>query len=276
MFERVGGLVERAARSEVKYWIAKAFSHETQVSVRRRSLAARHRRGRGSPRRAEIIEQILVKVNGEIFTKTELEQRQVAALRQQASSSIRRATRADAQLRKALDEITPELIVDAVDELLLVQRGKRARLHAGRRAVQEHPRQHQERKQDRDRGAVPGRAQAGRHDAGRPAAATSSSTMLVSARPAERGHRQDQRHRRRGARATTRRTRSEFTTPPTVTLREILDRRCRRATAASTSAGRRGARRQGRGDPQARAAAARASRSWPPSSPTRRRRPTAA
>ena len=32
--------------------------------------------------RAEIIEQILVKVNGEIFTKTDLEKRQVAALRQ--------------------------------------------------------------------------------------------------------------------------------------------------------------------------------------------------
>ena len=32
--------------------------------------------------RAEIIEQVLVKVNGEIFTKTDLEQRQVAALRQ--------------------------------------------------------------------------------------------------------------------------------------------------------------------------------------------------
>jgi hypothetical protein len=36
--------------------------------------------------RAEIIEQVLVKVNGEIFTKTDLEARQVSALR-----SIRRA-----------------------------------------------------------------------------------------------------------------------------------------------------------------------------------------
>ena len=31
---------------------------------------------------AEIIEQILVKVNGEIFTKTDLETRQVQAMRQ--------------------------------------------------------------------------------------------------------------------------------------------------------------------------------------------------
>ena len=35
--------------------------------------------------RAEIIEQILVKVNGEIFTKSDLEQRQVSALRQRVS-----------------------------------------------------------------------------------------------------------------------------------------------------------------------------------------------
>ena len=32
--------------------------------------------------RAEIIEQVLVKVNGEIFTKSDLETRQVATLRQ--------------------------------------------------------------------------------------------------------------------------------------------------------------------------------------------------
>ena len=31
---------------------------------------------------ADILEQILVKVNGDIITKTELEQRQIAALRQ--------------------------------------------------------------------------------------------------------------------------------------------------------------------------------------------------
>src|SRR5437870_1499322 len=36
---------------------------------------------------AEIVEQILVKVNGEIFTKTDLEQRQVAALRQKVQQN---------------------------------------------------------------------------------------------------------------------------------------------------------------------------------------------
>ncbi len=74
--------------------------------------------------RAEIIEQILVKVNGEIFTKTDLEQRQIAALRQRNRQITQNDIKTDAELRKALSEITPQIIVQAVDELLLVQRGR--------------------------------------------------------------------------------------------------------------------------------------------------------
>jgi peptidyl-prolyl cis-trans isomerase SurA len=74
--------------------------------------------------RAEILEQILVKVNGEIFTKSDLEQRQVAALRQKGQALDLKSDPNNLQLRKALDEITPQLIVDAVDEMLIVQRGK--------------------------------------------------------------------------------------------------------------------------------------------------------
>src|SRR6478735_10487650 len=74
--------------------------------------------------RAEIIEQILVKVNGEIFTKSDLEQRQVAALRQKGQALDLKSDPNNVQLRKALDEITPQIMVDAVDEMLIVQRGK--------------------------------------------------------------------------------------------------------------------------------------------------------
>jgi len=74
--------------------------------------------------RAEIIEQILVKVNGEIFTKSDLEQRQVQALRQKGQAIDLKSDPNNVQLRKALDEITPQIIVDAVDEMLIVQRGK--------------------------------------------------------------------------------------------------------------------------------------------------------
>jgi len=70
---------------------------------------------------ADILEQILVKVNGDIITKTELEQRQIAALRQR-DPNFRAGT--DVELQKALVEVTPEVIVNAVDELLLIQRGR--------------------------------------------------------------------------------------------------------------------------------------------------------
>src|SRR4030081_348158 len=74
--------------------------------------------------RGEIIEQILVKVNGEIFTKSDLEQRQIAALRQKGQTIDLKSDPNNVQLRKALDEVTPQIMVDAVDEMLLVQRGK--------------------------------------------------------------------------------------------------------------------------------------------------------
>jgi peptidyl-prolyl cis-trans isomerase SurA len=74
--------------------------------------------------RGEIIEQILVKVNGDIFTKSDLEQRQVAALRQKGQAIDLKSDMSNAQLRQALDEVTPQIMVDAVDELLIVQRGK--------------------------------------------------------------------------------------------------------------------------------------------------------
>jgi peptidyl-prolyl cis-trans isomerase SurA len=68
-----------------------------------------------------IIEQVLVKVNGEIITKTDLEARQIAALRQR-NPNLR--ANSDDELQKALAEVTPAVILDAVDEMLMVQRGK--------------------------------------------------------------------------------------------------------------------------------------------------------
>src|SRR3981081_2057786 len=74
--------------------------------------------------RGEILEQILVKVNGDIFTKSDLEQRQIAALRQKGQAIDLKSDPNNAQLRKALDEVTPQIMVDAVDEMVIVQRGK--------------------------------------------------------------------------------------------------------------------------------------------------------
>ena len=59
---------------------------------------------------ADIIEQVLLKVNGEIFTKSDLEARQVATLRQLGQQVDPNTNPSDAQLRKMLDDVTPQLI----------------------------------------------------------------------------------------------------------------------------------------------------------------------
>ena len=74
------------------------------------------------PVRAEIIEQVLVKVNGDILTKTEFEQRQVAILR--SRPELANVSPESEALQRAVAEVTPQLILEAVDELLLIQRGR--------------------------------------------------------------------------------------------------------------------------------------------------------
>lgn len=76
----------------------------------------------GLPLRAEVVEQVLVRVNGDILTKSDFEQRQVAALR--TRPELANVSPSSPDLRKAIEEITPRLILDAVDELLLMQRGR--------------------------------------------------------------------------------------------------------------------------------------------------------
>ena len=77
------------------------------------------------PARGEIIEQVLVKVNGDILTKTDLERRQIAALRERMKQDVDpESLKNDEQLKKALAEVTPPILVEAIDELLLVQLGR--------------------------------------------------------------------------------------------------------------------------------------------------------
>ena len=68
-----------------------------------------------------ILERVLVRVNGEIFTQSELTQRQTDAVR-----SRQEQPRAipDAELYKMLNEMTPDILVETVDELLIVQHGR--------------------------------------------------------------------------------------------------------------------------------------------------------
>lgn len=76
------------------------------------------------PARAEILERVLVKVNGDIITKTELEQRQIFALRQRHPQLRDEDVTNDEKLRQMLAEVTPDVLVDSINEMLLLQRGR--------------------------------------------------------------------------------------------------------------------------------------------------------
>jgi len=68
---------------------------------------------------ASVLERILVKVNGGLVTLTDLEAAQITAVRARGVPP-----QTDAELLEIIEEITPGLIVSAVEELLLVQRGR--------------------------------------------------------------------------------------------------------------------------------------------------------
>ena len=67
-----------------------------------------------------IIQRVLVKVNGEIFTQKDLEQRQIGVLRDNGN---------DKPTPKEIEEITPDLLVNAVDEMLIIQHGRELNYH---------------------------------------------------------------------------------------------------------------------------------------------------
>src|SRR3954471_5454647 len=83
------------------------------------------------PMRAQILERVLVKVNGDIITQTELEEKQTAAIRARIGGGDLKADIANdsEELKKAMDQVTPQILVDSIDELLLLQMGKEKGYH---------------------------------------------------------------------------------------------------------------------------------------------------
>lgn len=84
-----------------------------------------------TPLRAQILERVLVKVNGDILTQTELEDKQTAAIRARIGGGELKADIASnsEELKKAMDEVTPQILVESIDELLLLQMGKEKGYH---------------------------------------------------------------------------------------------------------------------------------------------------
>lgn len=72
-----------------------------------------------------VLQRVLVKVNGAVFTKTELEERQIATLQERNQRQLSQLDlQNDAALRGMLVEITPEILANVVDDLILIQQGR--------------------------------------------------------------------------------------------------------------------------------------------------------
>lgn len=83
----------------------------------------------GAGAQIQVVEQVLVNVNGDILTKTDFDRRQVDLLR--TRPELATVTADSPELMQALMEVTPQLILTAVDELLMIQRGREMGLAIG-------------------------------------------------------------------------------------------------------------------------------------------------
>ena len=76
-----------------------------------------------TPGQSRVIQRILVKVNGEAFTQTDLERQQIMAIKDKRPNATT-DTLKDQQLLAQLEAVTPDILVQTVDELLIVQHGR--------------------------------------------------------------------------------------------------------------------------------------------------------
>lgn len=73
---------------------------------------------------ADVVERIVVKVNGEILTNRDLIQRELGVLRQRDASIRVEELTGDPDIQVELAEVLPQVLLAAVDELLLVGRAR--------------------------------------------------------------------------------------------------------------------------------------------------------
>lgn len=74
--------------------------------------------------KSEIIQRVLVKVNGEAFTQIDLERVQTETLAQQNQQANVKTAQTDTVLQRRLQQITPGILVQVVDDMLLVQKAR--------------------------------------------------------------------------------------------------------------------------------------------------------
>lgn len=109
-------MIERSMKQLVAGILVAAVSAAASVAAQSQAPAAN---------RSVVLQRVLVKVNGAVFTKTELEERQIEVLQVQNQRTLSQLDlENDATLRAKLVEITPGILAEVVDELIIIQRGR--------------------------------------------------------------------------------------------------------------------------------------------------------
>ena len=126
----------------------------------------------------------------------------------------------DETLKKMIAEVTPRILVDTIDEMLLLQLGKEKGYHVTDQQFKEWVADIRKNQDLEDDAEVQGGARAGRHDDGRPAAQFRDARSPSIACSRTRSGRSCRSPRKKRA-STTSSHQPEFVEPATVTLREI-------------------------------------------------------
>ena len=100
----------------------------------------------GAPLRAEVIERVVAKVNGQIITLSDFQSRQIAA--------AQTARVEPANVGTFLRQNNAKILQDAIDEVLIMQRAEEAGIKAPPAVGRRGDRRHQEGQQPQQRGAV--------------------------------------------------------------------------------------------------------------------------
>jgi peptidyl-prolyl cis-trans isomerase SurA len=76
------------------------------------------------PRKGIILDRVLVRVNGEILSQSQLTDEQTDAVRNLPEVQAAKVPLSDAVLQRLIVRVTPDVLVNAVNDLLLVQHGR--------------------------------------------------------------------------------------------------------------------------------------------------------
>ncbi|GMV21010.1 MAG: hypothetical protein AMXMBFR57_09590 [Acidimicrobiia bacterium] len=106
----------------MRQWIAGGVAMVVLLSG---VVSARQQEQAPRSSRPVVLQRVLVKVNGAVFTKTELEELQIEALQARNQKTLSQLDlQNDESLRGILIEVTPQILDTAVDQLIIIQRAR--------------------------------------------------------------------------------------------------------------------------------------------------------